>query len=468
MTSTPVSDIAKNVMQGVYAGKNAGLKGGMQDNFSSYLSQADKAGTVSAKTEKTYETTQTAQSGKSGSYEKCEQADKGTEQLKQAETAETDGQDVKEAVPEEEGKIKAELAKKLDISVEELEKLMAELGLCLADLADPANMIALMGSLMPETDAITVMTDETVFADVTELTKFVETSLEETAEELGITVEEFTELIKDAAVEKQGAFVTETVTVEEEPQLQQEEQKTAYIVNDTREEKTTDNVKAEAETAGTAIKETPQKGETDRMADGHDRQNRHGFGAGAEQTAPQQTSFNVDVMPKVTQDISFAQAARTQEILDQIAEYVRVNAKPEVTEMEIRLNPASLGTVNLQVAAKDGVITAQLIAQNEAVKQALESQAYVLRENLESQGIKVEAVEVTVASHEFEQNLENQGGQSEAEQQYAEELKKGTRHINLEGMSEEEIAQMSDDMTEAEIIQLDMMNRNGNKIDFMA
>ena len=73
-----------------------------------------------------------------------------------------------------------------------------------------------------------------------------------------------------------------------------------------------------------------------------------------------------------------------------------------MTQMEMELHPASLGNVRVQVAAKDGVITANFTTENESVKAALETQVVTLKNQLEEQGIKVEAVEVTVSSNAFE------------------------------------------------------------------
>ncbi len=157
----------------------------------------------------------------------------------------------------------------------------------------------------------------------------------------------------------------------------------------------------------------------------------------------------------------------TQDILNQFAEYVKVNASAEITEMEIQLNPANLGSINLQIASKNGVITAQLNVSNEAVKQALESQIITLRENMIEQGIKVEAVEVTIQSHEFERNLND--GQNESQAQYEAELKKAVRkNINLaetEAYGEDDLL---DTFSNEEQLQVDMMRRNGNSIDFIA
>ena len=68
------------------------------------------------------------------------------------------------------------------------------------------------------------------------------------------------------------------------------------------------------------------------------------------------------------------------------------------------LNPENLGSVHVTVTAKEGIITAELTATNEAVKKALENQMQILKENFNNQGIKVEAVSVTIESHSFEGN----------------------------------------------------------------
>ena len=51
-------------------------------------------------------------------------------------------------------------------------------------------------------------------------------------------------------------------------------------------------------------------------------------------------------------------------------------------------------------------MTASFITQNEAVKQALESQMMTLQDSLNQQGLKVEAVEVSVSTNAFDSNLD--------------------------------------------------------------
>ena len=129
----------------------------------------------------------------------------------------------------------------------------------------------------------------------------------------------------------------------------------------------------------------------------------------------------------------------------------------------MQLHPASLGTVHVQLAAKDGVITAQFAAQNETVKAVLETQLIQLKEQFEEQGIKVEAVEVTVANHAYGQQF---GSEQEAANQENEGAKKNARRINLnlDEMAEEGLEELDD----SERIAVEMMQANGSTVDYMA
>lgn len=93
--------------------------------------------------------------------------------------------------------------------------------------------------------------------------------------------------------------------------------------------------------------------------------------------------------------------ATMDQIVEQVVNHVRIRVLPQTTSMELQLNPASLGRVNLNVTSQNGTATATLTVQNQVAKEALESQLTVLRENLESHGLKVDAVEVNVSEFGF-------------------------------------------------------------------
>jgi flagellar hook-length control protein FliK len=92
------------------------------------------------------------------------------------------------------------------------------------------------------------------------------------------------------------------------------------------------------------------------------------------------------------------------EIAKQIIEEIRVAINPKQTSMELQLNPEHLGKVNLTLSSKEGLMSAHFVVENDLAKEAVESQMFILKETLDQQGIKVETIEVTVASYTFDQN----------------------------------------------------------------
>lgn len=151
------------------------------------------------------------------------------------------------------------------------------------------------------------------------------------------------------------------------------------------------------------------------------------------------------------------------DVIRQIADNVRVSISQENSSMEMQLNPENLGKIYLQVSVREGSVHATIAAQNEAVRAALESQVAELKENLNQAGVKVDAVEVTVASHEFEKNLE----QNERQQQ-----KEGERQqeqiSRRKGGGMTPSAEAGEILSEEEELAARIMQDNGNSVDFTA
>ena len=152
------------------------------------------------------------------------------------------------------------------------------------------------------------------------------------------------------------------------------------------------------------------------------------------------------------------------DLIDQIAKNVRVTISAAETSMEMQLNPENLGKLYLNISEREGSIRAQITAQNAAVKEALEVQLVELRQSLNQQGIKVDAIEVAVGTHEFEQNLEQNAKEEEQMQQQMQESGKGTRrNLNLN-----ELDGLSGLMSEEEQLAAQIMKDNGNQVDLTA
>ena len=129
------------------------------------------------------------------------------------------------------------------------------------------------------------------------------------------------------------------------------------------------------------------------------------------------------------------------DIVRQVVEQIKVTTGQQLSSIEIMLNPENLGKVHIAVTARQGVITAQLTAQNEQVKAALENQMTALKEHFNNQGVKVESVEITVQSHGFESQQNLEGNNSEQ----AGQEKKTHRKLDLSSLEELEESDMTDE-----------------------
>lgn len=179
-----------------------------------------------------------------------------------------------------------------------------------------------------------------------------------------------------------------------------------------------------------------------------------------------QEQKNVTTVQTVNFDNQIQTITKTEQtsfegIVRQIVQQVKVQVKPDTVSMELQLNPENLGKVNLHVSSKEGAVTAQLFVQNETVKQAIEGQIMVLREAMQQQGIKVEAVEVTVETGDFSRNLEQH--EEDSKENAREQARKVSRkNINLLNGLEEV------DLEEEEILRTHIMRQSGNSLDMNA
>ncbi|MCR5428964.1 MAG: flagellar hook-length control protein FliK [Lachnospiraceae bacterium] len=148
-----------------------------------------------------------------------------------------------------------------------------------------------------------------------------------------------------------------------------------------------------------------------------------------------------------------------RDIVYQLTEAVKVEISPENTRLEMSLNPESLGKVNLNITSKDGVMTAQITTQNEISKVALESQLQILKENIEAQGVRVEAIEVTVAAYTF---ADSKNAESEGYQEADGSGKRRTK--GLSGIGND----LSAEEAEAERIRQEMMEQTGSTVTYVA
>ena len=105
---------------------------------------------------------------------------------------------------------------------------------------------------------------------------------------------------------------------------------------------------------------------------------------------------------------------KVKQIVTQLVDQIKVNISQTKTSMEMVLNPEALGKVQVVVQKTAGVLTAHLRCENEMTKQALETSIQVLKESFESQGLKVEKVEVAIGNYSSEYaEQEGHGGEQQ-------------------------------------------------------
>lgn len=144
------------------------------------------------------------------------------------------------------------------------------------------------------------------------------------------------------------------------------------------------------------------------------------------------------------------------DIANQILEQLKVTIKPDVTSMELQLNPEHLGKVGLTILSKEGSLTAQFTAQTEMAREAIESQMHVLLENLNNQGLKVESIEVTVSNFTFDES--SQAAKGEEQQSNSQ----NRNHFR----SDEEILGSTESVSELNGIVSEILGQNGSIIDY--
>ena len=383
-----------------------------------------------------------------------------SEENPKAVSTEDDGMDIQdlEKVQEVIGTVVQTLIQQItetfSVSEEELQGIMDDLGMTQTDLLDPAQLNELLMTVSGAQDSFALLIDENLYSDVKGIMDLQKDLTGQAQEELHLTPEKWQETIPQ--------ITQETVA---EPVITVEVEKDEDIAVTTK-NPLTDTTEAVVTQETVVREEAPTQNNTqeNKTKDSDSRQEQHAA-SGHEGNLLLQHLKEDNFLTQLqeTAQAGETRTTDTQDIMRQIMDYMKVSVKADSSDLEMQLHPQSLGTLHVQVASKNGVVTANFITQNETVKAALESQMVQLKESFAEQGVKVEAIEVTVQTHQFEQNLEQGRGNNSSQENEAGVGRKRTRRINLNAAFAEEEPQ-----TEEDRITADMMTANGNTVDFTA
>ncbi len=352
------------------------------------------------------------------------------------------------------GELKQAVMDSLNIDEEELKEILEQLGVNMQALMQPQILQQVVVAAKGDGDPAVLLTDETAMGSLQEL------------------LAKAQELMTDQGPER----LEDALPVEKPAQPADRPENFAGVLAESGREikKTVDehpDGAVSTDMAGAKPQETTnfsvevvKEGSPAESMKGEFSENR----SGADDAKPRPGTMAEQFLDLVTnaapkEEVEFSQLPRSEqvrEVAQQILERVRIFVGEARTSMEISLTPESLGRVTLNLVSKHGALTAHFTAQNQVAKEAIESQIVVLRENLESQGLKVEAIEVTVSNFDF---MQNGGAQANGGGGGNRQRRRGVTFdeaVNAESVT--------DGMREADEIAADMMERSGNQVDYTA
>ncbi|WP_026660384.1 flagellar hook-length control protein FliK [Butyrivibrio sp. AC2005] len=413
--------------------------------------------------------------------------------------------ELEQALLESSRDLMQQLADSMGVDIEDIENAMETLGLTNVAILDPTNLTQIVAQITGADDVMAIVTNADVYLNVQNMQDAVDTTRHNLMEEFNLTeeglssaLENFNEELEQRAAAsiarpEENPVVVEHVEVNEQAAFSSEAARLDLNGEGTvKEVSTQSDLYTEAGTevqtgihTELRIEEEPQtqpennnveieepefqfevKPQEQPKEEKHEEQPQQENTEGSQYNhLMNQISSSLSEVVEEPESYGQMAKANTQDIMDQITEYIKMNVKPESTTMEMQLHPASLGNVNVIIeAAKDGNIVAKFLTQNEDVRAAIESQLQQLQEKLNEQGVKVTAVEVTVNTGAFDQALNDSQSQKEEDQEAQDSIRKPMRRIRLEDLSVDAL----EEIDEEDRLTAEMMAINGNSVDFSA
>lgn len=362
-----------------------------------------------------------------------------TENKSDAVKASNEGK-LKEDISKAVSDIKDKIKEAMDVSDEDIENAMGQLGIGIADLLNPQIVTDLVVTLSGNSDSLEFLTDASAVAALEDILNVVKEITQNLTETYNVDITSVKDIVKDLDM------TSDKNTVD----YQDDNRKSDNNLTADTAESITDVIAEKTAVKGDNAATDEKKNDSDTHL--QDKSN-----GSIERIASDMTQSIQKAFGEVVSETS---GVNEVDIVRQVVEQIKVTATQQLSSIEVMLNPENLGKVHVAVTAKEGIVTAQLTAQNEQVKAALENQLTALKEQFNNQGIKVEAVEITVQSHGFESEQNLEGNNSNQAQQE----KKSHRKIDLSSLEELD----ESDMTSEEIRAKDAIVNGNSSVEYSA
>lgn len=405
----------------------------------------------------------------------AKQDDKGMAQTKDVkDKTDAFAKDVKDAIKDE-----------LDVTDEQIEKAMEDLGLQFLDLTDQSNLAALVTKLSGSEDSASLLVSD-AFPQIVLKVNDLAGGLQE---DLGISMEDLQQMAELVTTDVEEAGTTDNLhepakategteetmqktedvkdTVVAEEATEQVEIPTEETIEPTKTDETDELVTAGSKDV-TTEKQTDQGQEdaTDQDTDAFLKQQTKTEIHPTQDLTPMQaespiTEFASHMEPTV--ELPTGESVSVQSIIDQIVEASRTTMDGDKTTVEMLLHPEGLGKVLMEVTEENGQVRAHIYTQNEQVKETLENQMFQLKEQMNQSQTKVQSVEISVGTHEFERNLEAGQQNQEQGQEGQNQRPKKMRNLNMNDLDD-----LQGLMTQEEELVTKMMRDQGNTVNYTA
>ena len=423
---------------------------------------------ISSNTDVKVNSTQSA----SESYERYSYQEKQIESAKEPSVNEQ-LEEVTEELEEAQQEVVDAICNEYGVSEEEIQNLLDDMGLSVLDLLNPENLVNFIMQLTGVASSEELLLDESFLTIMETMDALAEglmkdwdvdmAGLQELVNQMELVTQE-TELPEDFNQMVEMA-VENTNTEETDQSVDATETVEKIEIQVEKKEGTSEGSTGTVESEESAVVKTTEKQEgftNNQNSEGNQSLLNHQ--ANSENIVTNQPTINMNTVADMvpTQFGSYL-STDTVQIMEQIVQQMKVTISAETTSMEMQLNPENLGKVYVNISSEEGVVNAQFHATNEIVKEALETQIATLRENLNQAGVKVDAIEVNIASHEFERNLEQNHQNPEEAKETQEKQTNKRRNLSIDSLEE-----LSGVMTEEETLVAQMMRENGNSVDFTA
>lgn len=336
--------------------------------------------------------------------------------------------------------LKSILTEMLDVTEEELVDMLEDFGVALGSLFDMGSLKAFILNVQGASE-IDILVNE----GLADLLREVTTAVEDLLDGHGITdYAQFQTMLEQMETDSQDVLMEEEDSGE-----------TAFaegVAQGDASKGNAENVVVDVEQDADRITGGTQKFETYSESGKQGRSENAGSQIAANLNQAIDSAMAAE---DITGLASYADAVQEADIVRQIIDNIRVSITKESTSLTLQLNPENLGKVQISVANRNGVMQAQIVAETEAAKHAIESNLAVLRETFDNHELKVEAIEVMVASYEFF-NQEQEGKFADSRQNG--QPRRGTG-LNLND-------DMEENLSAEEELEVSMMRAQGNSVNY--